>query len=149
MTDNQLYAHRWLSRMWDCDQEIRNLEERAEDILGAKISTYEQKEAPGRSDSNPTETKNIEYSMLMGEIEKKKNELAKENNRTYMVINQIQDNKLRGMTYSRYILRKTWTQIGKDYNYERSRAFDYRKIALDAVYPYIPEGEVYVELSER
>ena len=62
MTDNQLYAHRWLSRMWDCDQEIRNLEERAEDILGAKIATYEQKEMPGRADSNPTESKNIEYS---------------------------------------------------------------------------------------
>ena len=130
--------------MWDYDQEIRNLEERAEDILGAKISTYDSKELPGRSDTNPTESKNIEYSMLMFEIEKKKNTLAEENNRTYLVINKIQDTKLRGMTYSRYILRKTWTQIGKDYNYERSRAFDYRKIVLDSVYPFIPKGEVKI-----
>jgi hypothetical protein len=130
--------------MWDVDQEIRNLEERAEDILGAKISTYDQKEVPGRADSNPTESKNIEYSMLMVEIEKKKNRLAEENNRTYIVINRIEDAKLRGMTYSRYILRKTWTQIGKDYNYERSRAFDYRKIALDTIYPFIPKGEINI-----
>lgn len=141
MTDEQYHAHIWLSRMWDIDQEIRNLEERAENILGAKISTYDTKEVPGKSDSNPTESKNIEYSMLMREIQKKKDNLAKENNLTYSIINKVEDAKLRGMIYSRYILRKSWTQIGKDYNYERSRAFDYRLIALDAILPFLPKGE--------
>lgn len=145
MTDNQYHTHQWLSRMWDIDQEIRNLEERAEDILGAKIATYDTKEAPGRADSNPTESKNIEYSMLMVEIDKKKTKLAEENNRTYRVIEKVEDAKLRGMIYSRYILRKTWSQIGKDYNYEHSRTFEYRLICLDAVAKYIPKGEIVNE----
>lgn len=142
MTDNQYMAHKWLSRMWDVDQEIRNMKERADDILGAKIAKYDSKEVPGGNDSNPTELKNIEYSTLMVEIESKKDQLSKENNRTFQVINQVEDSRLRGMIFSRYVLRKTWTQIGKDYNYERSRAFDYRLIALDAIFPFIPKGEV-------
>lgn len=142
MTHEQFYAHRWLSRMWDVDQEIKNLEERAEDILGARISKYDTKEAQGSPTANPTETKNIEYSMLMAEIQKKKDELAKENQRTYKVINRIEDAKLRGMIFSRYILRKTWEQIGRDYNYEKSRSFDYRLKALSAIASYVPKGEV-------
>ena len=145
MTDNQFVAHKWLSRMWDVDQEIRNLEERADDILGARISKYDTKESQGTPIANPTETKNIEYSMLMAEIQKKKDELAKENQRTYQVIEHIEDAKLRGMIFSRYVLRKTWTQIGRDYNYERSRSFDYRIMALDAIAPFIPKEAIDYE----
>lgn len=138
MNDSQFAAHRWLSRMWDVDEEIRSLEERASNILGANISKYEVKEPPSKADPNPTESKNIEYSMLKAEIDKKNQELAYENVRTYEVISKVAEPKYRGMLYSRYVLRKSWKMIGKEYNYERSQAFEYRKIVLDAVAPYIP-----------
>lgn len=138
MTDNQFYAHRWLSRMWDVDGEIRSLDERRADILGAKISNYDPKKIPGGSDDNPTETKNIEYAMLSELVEKKSTILSEENIRTLEVINKVGDAKFRGMLIQRYLNRKTWLQIGKEYHYEKSRAFDYRKLALDAVYPFIP-----------
>lgn len=145
MTDEQFYTHNWLSRMWDRDQEIRNLKERAEDILGAKIATYEVKEPTGSSDTNPTEAHNIEYALLMSEIQKKEDELAVENNRTYAVLANVKDRMLRGILYSRYVLRKSWSEIGKDYNYSESRIFDYRNMALDAIAPFIPKGELIDE----
>lgn len=147
MTDEQYYAHLWLSRMWNIDTEIKALEERAETISGARITTYEAQESFGGSDGNPTETKNIEFSMLMAEIEKKTRILAKENNRTFEVIKKLNDSMYRGMIYSRYILRKSWTQIGKEYNYERSQAFEYRKKVLDAVYEYIPKEVITDETN--
>lgn len=139
MTDDQYYAHLWLSRMWNVDAEIKALEERAATLLGAKITSYDNQEAVGGCDSNPTESKNIEYSVLMAELEKKTITLSKENNRTLKVIQMLPNAMYRGMLYSRYVLRKTWSQIGKDYNYEHSQAFEHRKKALDAISPYIPK----------
>lgn len=141
MTDEQFQAHMWLSRMWNVDAEIRALEERAEAILGAKITPYDQDNFGG-SDPNPTESKNIEYSTLMAEIERKQNELSRENMKTYNAIQKLSDPMLRGMLFSRYVLRKTWAQVGSEYNYERSQAFEYRKKVLDAIYPHIPKEEL-------
>lgn len=144
MTDNQYYAHQWLSRMWYIDIEIEQLIVRREAIVSSMsgIGKYDAEHIPTQNGENATESKNIEYSIINGQIDKKLSDLSTENIRTLEVIDKVEDNMLRGMLKARYLNRKTWKQIGKDYNYERSRAFDYRKIALDAVYPYIPEGEI-------
>lgn len=151
MTDNQYYAHLWLSRMWYVDIEIEQLITRRDTIISSLsgIGKYDAEHIPAQTGENSTETKNLEYSILSEQIDKKLTELSTENIRTLNVIDQVGDSMLRGMLKARYLNRKTWTQIGKDYNYERSRAFDYRQIALNAVYPFIPKGEVYAELSER
>lgn len=145
MTDNQLYAHRWLSRMWYIDIEIEQLIIRRDAIIASMsgIGKYDADHIPTQDGENATESKNIEFSLLSEQIDKKLRSVSNENARTLTVIGHVQDNMLRGMLISRYLNRKTWTQIGKEYNYERSRAFDYRKIALDAVYEFIPKGEVY------
>lgn len=144
MTDEQYYAHRWLSRMWDKDVEIEQLIVRRDVILASMsgIGKYDAEHIPTQNGENPTETKNIEYSILSEQIDRKTMELASENIRTYVVIDMVSDTMLRGMLIARYINRKTWTEIGKLYNYSKSRAFDYRLLALDAVIPFIPKGEV-------
>ena len=141
MTDAQYYAHKWLSRMWYIDIEIEQLIIRRDAIIASMsgIGKYDAEFIPAQTGENSTETKNIEYALLSEQIDKKLQSVSNENSRTLAVIGHVQDNMLRGMLISRYLNRKTWTQIGKEYNYERSRAFDYRKIALDAVYPFIPK----------
>ncbi len=141
MTDAQYYAHKWLSRMWYIDIEIEQLIIRRDAIIASMsgIGKYDAEFIPAQTGENSTETKNIEYALLSEQIDKKLQSVSNENSRTLAVIGHVQDNMLRGMLISRYLNRKTWTQIGKEYNYERSRAFDYRKIALDSVYPFIPK----------
>ena len=142
MKDSQHYAHKWLSRMWNTDDEVKQYRDRAEKLLGAKIPAYDSEKIPGGSDPNPTESKNIEYSALMMEIEKRENQIAYENNRTFNVIQKIDDAKLRGILYARYVNRLFWKQIGREFHYERTQMDKYRLAALDAAYPLIPKGEV-------
>lgn len=141
MTDEQFTAHCWLSRMWDMDTEVNQLLERRETILSALsgIGKYDDETIHGGSDPNPTETKNIEYSVLSEQIEKRLNAIAVENIQTLKVIDMVPNTMLRGMLKARYINRKSWTEVGRIYNYERSQAFEYRKKCLDAIYPFIPK----------
>lgn len=141
MTDAQYYAHRWLSRMWDKDIEIEQLIVRRDTIVASMsgIGKYDAEFIPAQTGENSTETKNIEYALLSEQIEKKIMALAAENIRTYQAINQVEEPMLRGMLIARYINHKSWTEVGKLYNYSKSRAFDYRLIVLDAVLPFIPK----------
>ena len=142
MTDNQYYAQTWLKRMWNKAEEIKEYEQQAESLLGAKIPAYDAEKIPGGSDPNPIETKNIEYSTLQFEIDKMRNELHYENIRTYNIIQNLTDPKLRGILYAKYVNRKTWKQIGIDFHYGESRIKDFHLMALGLIYPYIPKGEV-------
>ena len=119
MTDNQYYAHQWLSRMWYIDIEIEQLIVRREAIVSSMsgIGKYDAEHIPTQNGENATESKNIEYSIINGQIDKKLSDLSTENIRTLEVIDKVEDNMLRGMLKARYLNRKTWKQIGKDYNY--------------------------------
>ena len=99
MTDVQFYAHKWLSRMWDKDIEIEQLIVRRDVIVASMsgIGKYDAEHIPTQNGENPTETKNIEYSILSEQIEKKTIELASENILTYQVIDKVSDSMLRGM----------------------------------------------------
>lgn len=140
MTDLQFYAHRWLARMWDVDTEIAQLVMRRQKILDSMsgIGKYDAEHIPAQTGENATESKNIEYSLLTEQIEKRLNALSVENVRTIKVIDNVDDTKLRGILKARYINRLTWAQIGKIYHYERSRTDDYRRKALDEVAPFVP-----------
>lgn len=140
MTDLQFHAHRWLARMWDVDTEIAQLVMRRQKILDSMsgIGKYDAEHIPAQTGENATESKNIEYSLLTEQIEKRLNALSAENVRTITVIDQVDDTKLRGILKARYINRLTWAQIGKIYHYERSRTDDYRKKALEKVAQFIP-----------
>lgn len=141
MKNEHHYAHVWLSRMWGAEAEIKALEYRKDRIIASLsgIGKYDDKAIPGGSDPNPTESKNIEYTLICEQIDKKLNEISAENIRTMAVLDKVEDTMLRGMLKARYINVMTWTQVGKLYNYEHSRIFDYRLKALDAVYPFIPK----------
>lgn len=141
MTDNQFYAHRWLSRMWYIDNEIDALEKRRDDILASLsgIGKYDSESVPGDKYSNVTESRNIEYSILCDLIDKKQLQLSSENIRTLEVLNKVTDTKIRGMLIDRYLNRESWEKIGKKYYYEKSSSYNYRKTALDVVFPFVPK----------
>ena len=69
--------------------------------------------------------------------------LSFENGRTLQVIEQVKDAMLRGILLAKYINGKKNSEIGKLYNYERTRTLYYINEALEAVCPFIPEGEVF------
>lgn len=147
MTDKQYYAHRWLSRMWDVDTEILLLIYRRDKIISSLsgIGKYDAEHIPAQTGENATESKNIEYSLLNEQIEKRLMALSRENVRTMAAIDKVEDTMLRGMLKARYINRMTWTQVGELYHYARSRAFDYSKKALDAVAAFVPEEVIEFE----
>lgn len=140
MTDKQFHAHRWLSRMWNVDTEIAQLVMRRDKILDSLsgIGKYDAEHIPAQTGENATESKNIEYSLLSEQIEKRLNVLSAENIKTIKIIDHVEDAKLRGILKARYINRLTWAQIGKLYHYERSRTDDYRRKALNEVARFVP-----------
>lgn len=140
MTDSQYHAHCWLSRMWNSDVEITQLMVRRDKIISSMsgIGKYDAEHIPTQNGENPTESKNIEYSLLSEQIERKLKKLSQENCRTHNVIDKVDDTMLRGMLEARYINRLTLTQVGKLYNYELTRTKYYCKAALDAVSQFIP-----------
>lgn len=144
MTDNQLIAHLWLSRMWDVDNKIKSYEKRKADIISSLsgIGKYDDEFIPTQNGENATETKNIEYSLLCQEIEKLSSDLSKENVRTMKIINQVRSPKLSGMLYDRYINRLSWRTIGMKYHYTDRHSYNYMHKSLDAVSIFIPKGEV-------
>ena len=81
MTDNQYYAHQWLSRMWYIDIEIEQLIVRREAIVSSMsgIGKYDAEHIPTQNGENATESKNIEYSIINGQIDKKLSDLSNEN----------------------------------------------------------------------
>lgn len=141
MTDNQFYADLWLSRTDDHNGELQQLYKRRDDILGSLsgIGKYDENAVHGGSDSNPTEAKNIEYSLVCQRIEKIERKIAIENARTMEVIDKVQDSKLRGMMIGRYINHCSWRQVGKMYYYGKSRSYVYRDKCLDAVFKFVPK----------
>lgn len=142
MTDKEYYSQEWLRRMWNKEEEIKEYEKKAKDLLGAKVSDLDSDKIRGGADPNPTETKNLEYSTLMFEIDKKKNELSYENILTFNVIQNLKDAKFRGILFAYYVNRKTIKQIAVDFHYAESSVKEFKRKALNAIYPFIPKGEV-------
>lgn len=144
MNDNQFYAHRWLSRMRYVDVEIRQLDARRQSIISSMsgIGKYDAEHIPTQNGENSSESKYIEFSIVSELYEKKLHLLSVENSRTIQVIDHVSNPMLRGMLIAKYINRKMNSEIGKLYNYERTRTTHYINEALDAVYPFIPQGEI-------
>ena len=147
MNDELYYCDQWLCRIWDVDKEIEQLEFRREKIVCSLsgIGKYDSKTILGGSDSNPTESKNIEFSMISEKIDKLQNQLSSENSRTIDAISKVEDSKLRGMLYGHYINRQPWKKVGEQYFYGKSRTFDYRSMCLKAVCEFIPKEFLYAE----
>ena len=103
---------------------------------------YDAKRVQGGSDNNPTESKNIEYSLLSEKIDKLQTKLSQENSRTIQVISKVDDSKLRGMLYGHYINRLSWRKVGEQYYYGKSRSYDYRGQCLNAVCRFVPREVV-------
>lgn len=145
MTDEQYYAHRWLSRMWDENVEVEQLKGRQEEIIGSMsgIGKYDSENIPAQTGENGSESKLIEFSLVSEQLEKKLHRISFENSRTLQIIDKVNSSMLRGMLIARYLRRMSWTDVGKLYNYEKTQTYEkYRIEALSAVYPFIPKGEV-------
>ena len=130
MTDRQYYADCWLSRTDDHDGEIKQLKIRKDSII-------ESLSGVGKYD--PTEAKNIEYSLICDRIERLERKVAIENARTMEVIDKVKDSKLRGMMIARYINHFSWRKVGELYHYAKSSSYNYRAECLNAVAPFVPK----------
>lgn len=141
LTDREWEAHVWLARMWDKDNEIESYEKRKADIISqlSGIGKYDSESIPGNNGENPTETKNIEYSMLCEKIEKLVGEISRENVRTHFVLEKVNDTMMRNMLYDRYVNRMSWNLIGQKYNYAQRQPYNYLHKCLNAVREYIPD----------
>ena len=146
LSDKQWHVNQWLLRMFDTEGEIEQLETRRARIISSMsgIGKYDSSGVPGGSDSNPTESKNIEYSVLSKSIEDLQKKISRENARTLTVINKVGDTKLRAMLIGRYINHLSWKKVGEMFFYSRSSSYNYRKACLDAVAPFVPK-EAFVE----
>lgn len=150
MNDKRFKANEWLSRMDNCDGEIKMLYTRRDDIVNSMsgIGKYDDKAVKGGSDPNPTEAKLIEYSTICARIEKLEGEMSTENTRTLAVINQVKSSKLRGMMIGRYINHLSWEKVGKMFYYAKSSSYTYQNKCLDAVFPFIPTDE-FIQEDDR
>lgn len=143
MTENQNDAHRWLKRMWGSEDEIRALNKDRERLLEQGVANYDSKHVPGGSDSNPNESRMIEYSEICAKIDAKCAHIARENLRTLEVIDHLTNAQFRALLINYYVNQMaSWERVGKEMNYEKSRATELGCQALDAVYPFIPKGEI-------
>ena len=143
-------AEDWLIRTWNDDTELEQLKAKRDKIVGSLsgIGKYDDNSVPGGCDSNPTESKNIEYSLLSQKIEEIQERLSVENARTINAIYSIPDkkdgSKIRGMLIARYINRLSWKRIGEIYHYQERHSYNYRTRCLMAIFPYIPKDEVII-----
>ena len=149
MTDNQFYAKEWLNRMYNLALRIESLEAKRETILASLsgVGKYEIDSFPGSSGDNPTETKNIEFSILSQKIDEESNRLAEEDIRTQEVIDCLGDSKderlMKAILTYRYSLRWGWKAIAEQIHYSESRTRDYHLLALEAIYKFIPKECIY------
>lgn len=147
MNYSQYKAHQWLSRMEDCQVELKMLYARRDEIVASMsgVCKYDDKAIKGGSDPNPTEAKLIEYSVICDRIEKLEGKTSSENIRTVEVINMVNNSKLRGMLFAHYINHLSWKRCGQLYYYAKSTSYNYQYKCLDAVFPFIPKDEIIPE----
>lgn len=145
MKTNELYSHIWLSRMWGKDKEIGEDVALRDKLNEWGVGVYDANHIPNKTDSNTSESKFIEYTILSAEIDKQIEEYLREIQRTDTVIRKVDNALFRGILKAWYINRKSWKEIGKEYHYEKTQVYEIRNKALSAVYPFIPEGEVNLD----
>lgn len=144
MTDQQFYAKEWLNRMYNLALRIESLEAKRETILASLsgVAKYDS-DFSGNTGDNPTETKNIEYSILSQKIDEETDRLAAEDIRTLEVIDRLGDSKeerlMKTILTYRYLLRLGWKSISEKIHYSESRTQDYHLLALEAIYEFIPK----------
>ena len=146
MRDELFDVENWLRRTWDIGAEIVELETRKEKILSSMsgVAKYDAKAIRGGSDSNPTESKNIEYSSICEKIEERQNVLSVENAKTLDAIYKIDDSvknatEIRTMLIAYSINRVGWKQLGKKRNYEKTASYNHRDICLESILPFVPQ----------
>lgn len=138
MTDNQFEAKEWLNRMFKASEEIESIKRTLETILAdmGGVIKYEV-DFPSRNPKS-TENKLLRYSQVHAELDKKQEELNREDARTARIIDNLSDRKQRIVLRDRYINRLSWRKIAKAENYSEARLYEIHREALENIWPYIP-----------
>lgn len=138
MTDNQFEAKEWLNRMFKASEEIESIKRTLETILAEMggVIKYDA-DFPTRNPKS-TENKLLRYSQVHAELDKKQEELNREDARTARVIENLTDRKQRTVLRDRYINRLSWRKIAKAENYSEARVYEIHREALEQIWQYIP-----------
>ena len=89
MTDNQYDAKQWLNRMFNAAEEIASIKRTLETIVAdmGGVANYSA-EFPGKN-PKANELKLLRYSQVAAELEKKQQDLDREDTRTADIINKL------------------------------------------------------------
>lgn len=142
MTDEQYRAHLWLSRMWGKEKEIDAKITNRDKVSSWGVGIYDAKHIPGGSDQNTNETKFINYALMSEEIDQDIQAYLRETRRTIEVINRVKDIVERGLLFDWYINQKSPNECKNKYHYGKTRIYQIRNKAINAVIPFIPMEEV-------
>lgn len=143
MTDNQYYAKLWLNRMYGVANHVESLKRKQEEILSSLSGIGKYEESISGSDPNPTESKYLKYSEISAEIEKQLHKLYKEDLRTLEVIEHLDNEEQKAVLIDRYLNRMTWKKIAVIHNYGERQVYRYHEEALETVWPFIPQDEIF------
>ena len=138
MTDNQYDAKQWLNRMFNAAEEIASIKRTLETIVAdmGGVANYSA-EFPGKN-PKANELKLLRYSQVAAELEKKQQDLDREDTRTADIINKLSNKKYKIVLRDRYINRLSWRKIAKVNNYSEARLYELHREALEDIYKFIP-----------
>ena len=138
MTDNQFEAKEWLNRMFKASEEIESIKRTLETIVAdmGGVINYDA-DFPTRN-PKATENKLIRYSQVHAELDKKQEELNREDARTARIIDNLKDRRQRTVLRDRYINRLSWRKIAKAENYSEARVYEIHRDALEQIWQFIP-----------
>lgn len=139
MTDEQYFVKEWLNRMYAAANAIEALERKRELVVCSMsgIGKYDAKSFSGNNGENASETKLLEYSELCSMIDKKRDELSREDMVTLKVIDSLKGKNAeieKAVLIDRYLNRLSWSQLEKNHNFERSRLTQFHNEALGKLY---------------
>lgn len=152
MTDNQYTAKLWLNRNYALWCEIRQLKARREVLLAdinGGVASYRAKET--QTDTTKAQERaedmRLTYSELCDHIDRRVNELNREDTDTLNVIAQLSDATERAILTARHINYLPWSKVCEAIPYARASIFRIYKKALDDVYNllYADIAKEYIE----
>ena len=139
MTEERYFVKEWLNRMYAVANAIEALERKRDLVICSMsgVGKYDAKSFSGNTGENASETKLLEYSELCSMIDKKREELSREDLITLKVIDSLEGKNAeieKAVLIDRYLNRLSWSQLEKNHNFERSRLTQFHNEALDKLY---------------
>lgn len=153
MNERQYAAKTWLNRNYALWCEIRQLKARREVLLAdinGGVAPYRAKETQNDATKAQarTEDMRLAYSELCDLIDRRINEINREDSDTLKVIDKLPDATERAILIARHINYLPWARVTESLPWARASVFRYYRKALDRVYTllYAEIDNAYIQI---